>query len=90
MRRQRRDALPSSPSWPRRRALPAQPYPAVPSPARLVWQEGVQYPMSADEVWLHKLILEVDRARKHDSKHVTTALVLMNDGGGVVEALLID
>ena len=46
--------------------------------------------MSADEVWLHKLILEVDRARKHDSKHVTTALVLMNDGGGVVEALLID
>ena len=29
--------------------------------------------MSADEVWLHNLIIEVDRARKHESKHVTTA-----------------
>ena len=53
---------------------PAQPYPAAaPSPSPLAWQEGVQYPMSADEVWLHKLIIEVDRARKHESRHVTTA-----------------
>ena len=75
MRSERRTAAPPPPApLPAIEPRPAQPYPAAaPSPSPLAWQEGVQYPMSADEVWLHNLIIEVDRARKHKSKHVTTA-----------------